>query len=186
MINLLINGKIWVLDPKKAMITMNRGIEMKNYVEFNGKKWLLDKRKIEKESCIKNISNHLHNFRIYADDHGEDKNIMVGAILMTCGTARGEMEWVMIEFGVPGLFKFFLKKYNEWDIYPVDTKCWVKNKESDPWLPRYFSGKYMDEIPLMFPDGFTSFVMNSTSCPGCKTLQRWQFYTPDDSVVVTE
>jgi len=78
MINLLINGKIWVLDPKKAMITMNRGIEMKNYVEFNGKKWLLDKRKIEKESCIKNISNHLHNFRIYADDHGEDKTLWSG------------------------------------------------------------------------------------------------------------
>jgi hypothetical protein len=146
---------------------------MNNYIEFNGKKWILDKLKVQKR--LRTLGVTVKNFRIYADDHGPDKNIMIGAIYSTYGV-NSEHQWRHVEFGVPGSYNSPFKEYNEWEYLPVDTKCWVKNDNCDKWIPRYFSGELMNGIPLMFPKGLSSFTMNSASIIENKEFKMWKYY----------
>jgi len=149
---------------------------MNNYIEFNGKKWALDKLKVQKRLRTSGVT--VKNFRIYADDHGKDKNIMIGAIYSPSPHGvNSEHQWRHVEFGVPGSYNSPFKEYRIWDHILKDTPIWVRSSENDCWLPRHFSGQvneYGD--PLMFEKGLTSFTNSSGK------LECWNYYKLNEKV----
>lgn len=54
--------------------------------------------------------------------------------------------------------------YTDWNAVEVDTKVFVRDSESDNWIPRYFS-EYKNGKVYTFPDGATSF---SSTSPGMR------------------
>jgi hypothetical protein len=56
-----------------------------------------------------------------------------------------------------------LVEHNPWNDVAVDTKIFVRMKEHEQWVPRYFAS-YTEPHIIAWDDGKTSFTANGLKC----------------------
>ena len=65
------------------------------------------------------------------------------------------------------LLELDFERIVSWDEVPIDTKIFVRDDESDEWIPRHFAG-YENGLVQAFRDGRSSFTLKD-----CDHLTSW-------------
>ena len=102
---------------------------------------------------------------VYVDNHGHEwvlDSERVNFIHHDYGTL------LTTHYNQRDLLELDFERVISWDKVPIDTKIFVRDDESDEWIPRHFAG-YENGLVQAFPNGRSSFTLGDY----CDRLTSW-------------